>query len=38
MRMNALQTIAGWWKRFTRKRRLCMLNPTNNTEEWYTHI
>ena len=36
--MNALQTIAGWWKRFTRKRRLCMLNPTNNTEEWYTHI
>lgn len=36
--MNALQTIAGWWKRFTRKRRLCMLNPANNTEEWYTHI
>lgn len=36
--MNAFHSISSWWKRFSRKRRLSMLNATDNVEEWYTHI
>ena len=34
--MNAFHSISSWWKRFSRKRRLSMLNATDNVEEWYT--
>lgn len=35
---NFWQAARQWWKRFTRKRRLSMVDPTNNEEEWHTHI
>ena len=36
--MNAFHSISSWWKRFSRKRRLSMLNATDNVEEWYTPV
>ena len=31
--MNAFHSISSWWKRFSRKRRLSMLNATDNVED-----
>lgn len=36
--MNVFQSMSTWWRQFSRKRRLSMLDATDNTEEWYTHI
>lgn len=36
--MKLFRSIPAAWREFTRKRRLSMLDATNNVEEWYTHI
>lgn len=30
--------VSRWWRWMTHKRRLGMVDPATNTEEWYTHI
>lgn len=32
------QKIRAWWRSLFRKRRVSMLNATDNTEEWHMHL
>ncbi len=33
-----IEQLRRWWRETFRKRRFCMLNATDNSEEWHVHL